>query len=181
MNNYLGKVLDERFAARQAAQRSQTTKRSRSIVDLALDTYLEEGKLNEGERIDPTFKRFVTDQIKLFMFAGHDTTSSTIAYIYHLLSKNPHILQAVREEYDQVLGSDISQAPKVLAENPHLLSKLPYSQAIIKETLRLFPPVSSARAGKPGFFLEHNGTKYPTDGFMVSLYDVGETLLPSHH
>lgn len=167
MNSILGKVLDDRFASRKANEQLQSTTSGKPIIDLALDNYLNDGCQRSSDTIDPTFKEFAVDQIKLFLFAGHDTTSTTTCYMYHLLSKNSSALRTVRKELDDILGSDIVQGPRILAENPHLLNKLHYSNAIIKETLRLYPPVSSARTGEPGFFLEHEGVKYPTEGFLV--------------
>lgn len=167
MNSILGNVLDDRFASRKENDQSQSSKSGKPIVDLALDNYLNDGSQRSSEKIDPTFKQFAVDQIKLFLFAGHDTTSTTTSYMYHLLSKNSSALRTVRKELDDVLGLDIAQAPRILAENPHLVNKLHYSNAVVKETLRLYPPISSARMGEPGFFLEHEGVKYPTEGFMV--------------
>lgn len=170
MNNYLGKLVDERFESSIKQRKTGVNKRSKSIIDLALDTYRDEDKREEVAKsrvIDPIFRRVAIDQIKLFMFAGHETTSSTASYMYHLLSRNSQVLHNVQEEHNQVLGLDISQAATILRESPHLLSQLHYSHAIIKEVLRLFPPVNSARMGEPGFFLEHEGVRYPTDGFMV--------------
>lgn len=167
MNSILGKVLDDRFASRKANEQLQSSTFGKPIIDSALDNYLNDESQKSRDRIDPTFKEFAVDQIKLFLFAGHDTTSTTASYMYHLLSKNPSALHTVRKELDDVLGLDIAQGPRILSENPHLLNKLHYSNAVIKETLRLYPPVSSARTGEPGFFLEHDGVKYPTDGFLV--------------
>ncbi|MCJ1264273.1 hypothetical protein MMC22_004144 [Lobaria immixta] len=167
MNGILGKVLDDRFASRKANEQSQSSMSGKPIIDLALDNYLNDGTQRSSNTIDPTFKEFAVDQIKLFLFAGHDTTSTTACYVYHLLSKNPSALHRVRKELDHVLGLDIAQGPRTLAENPHLLNQLNYSNAVIKEALRLYPPVSSARTGKPGYFLEHDGVKYPTEGFLV--------------
>lgn len=170
MNRYIGNLLDERFEIRKARP-AEKIQRSKPIVDLALDTYLENhatSSNNEDGKMDPIFKRFATTQIKTFMFAGHDTTSSTIAYMYHLLSKNPHALDAVRQEYDAVFGSDVSLTAEIITETPHVLQKLPYSHAIIKETLRLYPPGPTVRAGIPGYHLQHEGQQYPTEGICVS-------------
>lgn len=176
MNGILGKVLDDRFASRKANEQLQISTSGKPIVDLALDTYLNDGTQRSSDKIDPTFKEFAIDQIKLFLFAGHDTTSTTTSYMYHLLYRNPSALHAVRKELDDVLGLDFAQGPRILTENPHLLNKLHYSNAVIKETLRLYPPLSSARTGEPGFFLEHDGIKYPTEGFLVRPPD--ETQMP---
>jgi len=52
---------------------------------------------------------------------------------------NPSTLAKVRAEHDQVLGTDPAQAAERIRASPHLLNQLPYTSAIIKETLRLFP------------------------------------------
>lgn len=157
MNKFVSKVMDERFTSRSIA--SKTNQKDRPIIDLALNAYL--GDTN-STKVD--FKRFAIDQIKVFMFAGHDTTSSIICYIPYLLSKHPDALRNVLQEYNNVFGKDVSQTAQAIKADPYLLNKLPYSVAVIKETLRLFPPASTVRAGVPGFFLHHDGKQYPTEG-----------------
>lgn len=169
MNRYNEKVLDDRFEIRRVRP-AENIKRSKPIVDLTLDTYLKNHATSkkEDERMDLTFKRFIITQIETFMFAEHDTISSIIAHMYHFLFKNPHALDAVRQEYDAIFGSDVSLAPQIIAKTPHVLQKLHYSHAIIKETLRLFPPGPTVRTGFPGHYLEHEGQRYPTEGICVS-------------
>lgn len=164
MDRFLSKVMDERFASRPGeATRNGTNKRNRPVIDLALDAYLDEED-NKSTVIDATFKKFAMDQIKIFMFAGHDTTSSTICYIAYTLSKHPDAMRKVRAEYDEVFGKDVQQTAQTIRDDPYLLNRLPYSVAIIKEVLRLYPPASSVRMGQPGFFLYHDGKQYPTEG-----------------
>ena len=55
-----------------------------------------------------------------------------------------------------------------LKEEPYLLNQLPYTVAVIKETLRLFPVGSSLRGGEPGYCVKDpKGCSLPTDGFLV--------------
>jgi len=56
----------------------------------------------------------------------------------------------VRQEHDEVFGTDLALAPALIKSNPHSLNKLPYTLAVIKEVLRLFPPASSVRVGEEG-------------------------------
>ena len=169
MDRFVSKVMDERFATRPGSKAiNGSSKRNRPVIDLALDAYLEE-EGNKSATIDATFKRFAMDQIKIFMFAGHDTTSSTICYIAYVLSKYPDAMEKVLQEYNQVFGNDVEQTAQRIKEDPYLLNKLPYSVAIIKEILRLYPPGSSARMGQPGFFLNYNGKQYPTEGRWLHL------------
>ncbi|MCJ1437488.1 hypothetical protein MMC27_006875 [Xylographa pallens] len=178
MDRWLSKALDERFTLRQSLGEAAMLKRSKPIIDLALDTYLLGEGLDEKSvrPMDDTFKTMSMNQIKLFLFAGHDTTSSTLCYIYYLLQKNPKTQQKLFAELDDVFGTDLTKTAGLITEHPHVLNKLPYTVAVIKETLRLFAPASSVRVGEPGFFLNVDGVQYPTEG--VAVWSVARA---SHH
>ena len=166
MNRYLDKLLEQRFAARRQ-EKAKSTKRAKPIIDLALDTYLSETHQNETSTLPVPFKRSAIDQFKTFLFAGHDTTSSTACFIVHLLNQNPKALEKVCQEHDEVFGSDTSKTAQIICDDPYTLNRLPYTMAVLKEVLRLRPPASSVRAGERDVIIESNGKSYPTDGFMV--------------
>lgn len=150
MKRYLSKRLEERFATRESRGKSK------AIVDLALTSYEKEVKAAGGDSakvkgMDPTFKTAAISNVKTFIFAGHDTTSSTICYALYYLSRSPEKLAKVRKEHDDVFGSDYKQTGDMLKTQGHLLSKLEYTMAIIKEVLRLQPPASTVRTGADGY------------------------------
>ncbi|KAI9796323.1 MAG: hypothetical protein M1835_004314 [Candelina submexicana] len=162
INNYLYKELDRHMLEQQ----DPNTATSKSIVSLALQTYLAEDDTKSA--IDSTFRTFAISQIKLFLFSGHDTTGSTMCYIFYLLSTNLEILKRVRNEHSETFGSDPLATTQKLKEEPYLLNQLPYTVAVIKETMRLFPAASSLRGGEPGFNVsDTEGRVFPTDGFLV--------------
>ncbi|KAI9724631.1 MAG: hypothetical protein M1828_003655 [Chrysothrix sp. TS-e1954] len=166
MDRYIAHELDHRIAEYQDAASIDQAKKSRSIIDLALSAYTKENGGLKGA--SKTFRKFAMSQIKLFLFSGHDTTSSSICYIYYILSKHPRVLQQVANEHDQILGSDQEASISAINATPALLNQLPYTVAAIKETLRLYPAVSSVRAGEPNFHITDDaGRRFPTDGFMV--------------
>ncbi|KAL8951787.1 MAG: hypothetical protein Q9222_002257 [Ikaeria aurantiellina] len=167
MDQYLDRLLEKRFAIRQQEEKADTKKRNKPIIDLALDTYLNETQQSHTSSLPEAFKRSAIDQFKTFLFAGHDTTSSTAAYIVHLLSKHPLALEKLLQEHDEVFGSDTALAAQAITDDPHTLNRLLYTQAVIKEVLRMYPPVSTVREGEPGITVEYNGERYPTEGFMV--------------
>ena len=144
--------------------------RNKSIIDLALTAYLKEkDNKNPSEAIDPLFKRIAIDQMKLFLFSGHDTTSSTICYVLYLLSIHPDVLSRLRGELDDVFGLDSAQTATRISNDPFLLNKLPYTTAVIKESMRLFPAASTTRRGEPSFTIldPRNGLRYPADPSML--------------
>ncbi|KAL9605833.1 MAG: hypothetical protein Q9179_000981 [Wetmoreana sp. 5 TL-2023] len=140
----------------------------KSIVDLVLTAYLTEAADRKTRAIDNEFKYFTMNQVKLFLFSGHDTTSSTVCYIFYVFATQPAVLARLRAEHDSILGLGDSKTAALVQSNPFLLSQLPFTSAVIKETLRLYPAVSSTRAGEPGFNVTDNqGRRYPTDDFLV--------------
>ncbi|KAL8685884.1 MAG: hypothetical protein Q9218_007489, partial [Villophora microphyllina] len=167
MNNYLDDLLEKRFAVRQQEEKARTNKRNKPIIDLALDAYLNETQQSEVSSLPAPFKRSAIDQFKTFLFAGHDTTSSTACYIVHLLAKHPEALQRLFQEHDEVYGTDIAKTAQAISDDPHSLNRLPYTLAVIKEVLRLYPPVSSVRVGEPNMYIEYDGQRYPTEDMMV--------------
>ena len=173
MYRYLSPEVDARFSMHQKAHTSEKSSppsssvtRSKSVMDLALTAYLKENpNTTNSSGISPVFKAVAINQMKLFLFSGHDTTSSTICYILYVLSINPHHLRLLREEHSSILGADASLAANTISQTPHLLNKLPYTTAIIKESMRLFPAASTTRSGEPNFTVTdpRNGLSYPAD------------------
>jgi hypothetical protein len=170
INNYVRKELETRFAEMKK-HRSVVGNSARSVISLALESYFHEKTSNiasEPQFLDESFVKTVTNQIRFFLFAGNDTTSSTIAFTFHMISQHPDVLARMRQEHDTVFGQDLSTTVLQLKEQPALLHKCTYTQACIKETLRLYPPAANMRQGQPGVSLTAlNGQLLPTNGFNI--------------
>jgi cytochrome P450 len=158
-----GKTLDrciELEIDKALSKRGKTTTKStsfkdrkRSIIDLAMDAYQDEKLSSSTSAIKPdpasdkVFRLEATNAVKTFLFAGHDTTSSTLAYCLYLLHHHPDVRAEIVQELKSVYGPDLSPStlgPSIIA-NPHTTNSLPYLTAVIRETLRLFPPASTLR------------------------------------
>lgn len=174
MNRVISPEVDARFEMHKISTKTEGTSalvtRSKSVVDLALTAYLKQNaSASTSDTIDRVFKEIAMNQMKLFLFSGHDTTSSTICYILYLLSIHPRVLSLLRDEHTSVLGFEPADAPTVISQDPHLLNRLPYTTAIIKESMRLFPAASTTRRGEPGFVITdpRSGLSYPASSDML--------------
>lgn len=121
---------------------SPSKNKPKTINLLALQGYLSETGAHPTDihTLDKAFTDSVIAQMKIFMLAGHDTTASTVAFIFQELERHPACLAALRAEHNAVFGPDPSTASSQLTTSPQLLNSLPYTLSIIKETLRLYPP-----------------------------------------
>ncbi|KAF2184796.1 cytochrome P450 [Zopfia rhizophila CBS 207.26] len=172
LSQFVNSEIEKRFQELQSANdpapgSTTSTNSPKSIISLALEKYIQE-KGGDVQRLDPEFRDIAARQVRLLLFAGHDTTSSTLVYCYHLLATNPEALSCIRAEHDEVFGTDTSTTLETLIQNPGYLNRLPYTLAVIKESLRLFPPASNIRAGRPSFNITgENGKIYPTAGCNI--------------
>src|SRR4051794_12737816 len=60
----------------------------------------------------------VRDQILTLLFAGHDTTTSTVAFLFYELARQPEWADRLATERDQVAGPDAPGAPPFLSPGP---------------------------------------------------------------
>jgi cytochrome P450 len=75
----------------------------------------------------------VRDQVMTLMFAGHDTSTSTLTFMMHELARHPDVVAKLQAEQDEVLGGE---APDI----DRLEREMPYLDTVLDEVLRLYPP-----------------------------------------
>ncbi|XP_073951075.1 cytochrome P450 4C1-like [Choristoneura fumiferana] len=75
------------------------------------------------------------EEILTLTIAATDTSATAVGYTLKMLAKYPDIQQKVLQELDEVFGDSDR-----LFEKEDLM-KLKYLERVVKETLRLFPPV----------------------------------------
>jgi cytochrome P450 len=75
----------------------------------------------------------IRDQVMTLMFAGHDTSTSTLTFMLHELARNPEATRHLHAEQDEVLGGE---SPTAL----QLEREMPYLDMVLDEVLRLYPP-----------------------------------------
>ncbi|MBO0855595.1 MAG: cytochrome P450 [Nocardia sp.] len=102
-------------------------KEDRDLLDVLVSVKKEDGT--------PHFSASeVTGIFISMMFAGHHTTSGTAAWSVIELLRHPEVLSGVVQELDELYadGKEVSF---------HALRQIPQLEAVLKETLRLHPPL----------------------------------------
>jgi cytochrome P450 len=101
----------------------------------------------------------IRDQLMTLMFAGHDTSTSTISFLLYELARDPESLQRVWEEQDQVLAGREPTAAEVAGGLPEL-------DMALDETLRLYPPawIGPRRAVEA---FEFGGQQVPAGAYVA--------------
>ncbi len=96
----------------------------------------------------------VRDQVMTLMFAGHDTSTSTLTFMMHELARHPDVVAKLCEEQDRVLGGE---APDI----DRLEREMPYLEMVLDEVLRLYPPawIGPRRAVRDFEFNGHRVTR----------------------
>ncbi|MEK8146493.1 cytochrome P450 [Streptomyces sp. M10(2022)] len=131
-------------AAHPANRRFDTARRElRSLVESLVRTHAQDtfdrgdvlSRLiaardpDSGQPMDPDQIR---DEAMTFLTAGIETVSTTLTWLYHELAQHPGVQKCLHAEIDEVLGS----RPVTYDDLP----QLPYTQSVVRETLRLHSP-----------------------------------------
>lgn len=112
----LGEIVQQRIASGA---------RQNDLLDMLLDTrYEDTGAPMEAQQL--------LDEIKILFIAGHETTANALTFTLHLLAANPEVQQKVFEE--------LTQAAQAFPDLAQRLQQLPYTHAVINESMRLYPP-----------------------------------------
>ncbi len=82
-----------------------------------------------GERMSD---RQLMDELLTLTLAGHETTANALSFTFDLLSRYPDVARRLRAEASAVLGG---RAPRL-----DDLPRMPYTRAVVEESLRLYPP-----------------------------------------
>ncbi len=78
----------------------------------------------------------IRDQLLTMLIAGHDTSTALLAWSLHLMARHPGVMARAQAEVDAVAGREALQAAH--------LERLTYLDQVIKEALRLYPPIHVA-------------------------------------
>ena len=135
----------------EISERRASGARGSDILSLLLDATDEDGnRLSDLQ---------IRDEVMTLMFAGHDTTTSTVSFMFYELAGKPDIVARLLAEQDAQL-TDGRPSPSQLMSGE--LSEL---ELVLDETLRKYPPawVGPRRAIEP---FEFEGATVPARAFV---------------
>ncbi|GMT24663.1 hypothetical protein PFISCL1PPCAC_15960, partial [Pristionchus fissidentatus] len=144
------KVVSERKKKREAGSSP-----TQDIIDMFLDAEVDVSEVDFGADAKSKNKLSFDEVVvncKLFLLAGYDTTSITLSRAVHFMANNPLIQDRLREEIDDVIGDEDFGL--------EILGDLPYTEAVIKETLRHHPLGSGFTTRECTEAVEINGYKF---------------------
>ncbi|KAL3536917.1 hypothetical protein ACH5RR_000283 [Cinchona calisaya] len=148
-------IIDERLLVRDSSE---------SRKDDLLEALLDYTMKNKSEFSRNDLKGLLLD---LFL-AGTDTSASTVEWTIAELIRNPRKLEKARAELTSVIG----KKQKIFQESD--ISRLPYLQAVIKESFRLHPPAPFLVPHKAQADVEINGYTVPKNAqLLVNIWATG--------
>ncbi len=143
IHNLLQEEIEER--------RTRRNEEGADILSLMMAARDENGQAMTNEEL--------RDELLSILFAGHETTATTLAWAFYQIHRQPNVREKLLQELDS------------LEENssPMEIAQLPYLSAVCKETLRMYPVL-------PGIFPRI--TKLPVN-IAGYLFDTETILLPT--
>ena len=109
-------IVDRMIASRRAAPEEHS-----DLLSLLLASQDDDGSRMSDEQL--------RDEVVTLFLAGHETTANALTWSLYLLSQHREIAERVREEARSVSTIDAAS-----------YSVLPFTQRVVRETLRLYPP-----------------------------------------
>ncbi|MFN2189728.1 MAG: cytochrome P450, partial [Candidatus Promineifilaceae bacterium] len=103
------------------------------IRDRRSDPRGDDDLLGRLVRVPEMSDELIRDQLLTMLIAGHDTSTALLAWALHLLSQNRDMMAKAQSEVTDVLGYQPLDESR--------LDQLPFLDMVIKETLRLYPPI----------------------------------------
>eukprot|EP00253_Pinus_taeda_P011326 PITA_11326 len=156
-------LLDRSVEPRNQKKKESGTEHSggkaKDFLDILLDYRSESGETMTKKDIIPFL-------YELFL-AGSETTSSTVEWAIAEALHNPQIMKKVQAELEEVLGKDGRVEERDI-------DRLPYLHAVVKETLRLHPPVPLLLPHRAESSCEVAGYMIPKDTqVLVNAWAIG--------
>ncbi|NXX96024.1 CP3AT protein, partial [Centropus bengalensis] len=105
---------------------------SKDRVDF-LQLMVDSQSSNETDSYKSLSDEEILAQALIFVFAGYETTSSTLSYLSYNLATHPDVQQKLQDEIDANLANKATPTYNAIMQ-------MEYLDMVVNESLRLFPP-----------------------------------------
>ncbi|XP_014882037.1 cytochrome P450, family 3, subfamily A, polypeptide 65, partial [Poecilia latipinna] len=147
-------VTDFFYASLEKIKSNRETSQQKSRVDF-LQLMIDSQKNNGLQKDKRLSDHEILSQSMIFIFAGYETSSSSLTFLAYNLATNPEIMRKLQEEID-------STFPNKAPVQYQPLMEMDYLDSVINESLRLFPIAARLeRVAKAS--VEINGLVIPKD------------------
>uniref|UniRef100_A0A665TZK5 unspecific monooxygenase n=1 Tax=Echeneis naucrates TaxID=173247 RepID=A0A665TZK5_ECHNA len=119
------------YSALQKIKSNREASKSKSRVDF-LQLMIDSQKNNEVGQDKGLSDHEILSQAMIFLFAGYETSSSSLTFLAYNLATNPHTMKRLQEEIDSTFSN---KAPIEY----QALMQMEYLDSVINESLRLYP------------------------------------------
>ncbi len=140
----------------EISNRRASGERGGDVLSLLLDAQDEDGNTLSDLQ--------VRDEVMTLLFAGHDTTTSTVSFMFYELARHPEIVARLLAEQDAHFAQSGS-SPSTAELKPALFGGFPELEMVLDETLRKYPPawIGPRRSVQP---FEFEGRTVPARAFV---------------
>lgn len=102
-------------------------KKRKCFLDLLLEYHIKDSSFTESD---------IREEVDLFMTAGNETITLSISWTLYFLGRHQDIQEKVFQEINDIFGDNINRPI-----NTEELRKMKYLECVIKESIRLCPPI----------------------------------------
>ncbi|CAO3681724.1 unnamed protein product [Umbelopsis ramanniana] len=177
--NAIFKSIIEHKRLTLASTKVKTEDAEKDLLTLMLEANVEatdpKHRLSDSE---------LRDDLAVFFLAGHDTTANALSFALYHLAVNQHVQEKARKEVIDILGD----GDDIIYPTTAQCTEMKYIYMIMKETLRLNPPVqnSTLRVAQEDTNLDGTfvpkGTTLTADIYMMHhnprIWKDSETFIP---
>jgi len=105
-------------------ERRDSKQRFDDLLDMLLDAKYDDGNFMDEEQL--------IDEILILFTAGHETTSNSLTFTAQVLAFHP--------EWQEKIFTEVAEVKKESKDLMHLVTNAPYTQMVLEESMRLYPP-----------------------------------------
>ncbi|EAA11717.4 AGAP006049-PA [Anopheles gambiae str. PEST] len=167
IHHFTRSIIRQRKETFQAAQLTADSTTEENMYFGSKQRYAMLDTLLAAEAKQQIDEEGIREEVDTFMFEGHDTTAAAIMFTLILLAIEQDVQERCYGELQEVLDRSSSD-PRSVQD----YQNLPYLDRVIKESLRLYPPVAFISRTTSGELVV-DGTTFPHNTMShIHIYDL---------